>query len=142
GDDGAQFYYDDLNLPDGRMEKLRVRSMVGLIPLVAVETLEPELLEQLPDFARRLAWFLNYRPDLAALVSRWEEPGRGERRLLSLLRGHRMKCLLRRMLDETEFLSDFGVRALSRAHRDHPYVFTPCGVEHQVGYLPAESDSG
>ena len=95
----------------------------GLIPLFAVETLEPELLEQLPDFSRRLKWFLNNSPDLAGLVSRWHEPGRGERRLLSLLRGHRMKQLLKRMLDETEFLSDYGVRALSREHRAQPYVF-------------------
>ena len=124
------------------MIKLKVRSMVGLIPLFAVETLEPEMLAKLPDFKRRLKWFLNYRPDLANLVSRWEEPGRGERRLLSLLRGHRMKCLLRRMLDETEFLSDYGVRALSRQHRDQPYTFWAGGMAHAVSYLPAESDSG
>src|SRR5207237_9863240 len=124
-DEEDKFYYDELNLPDGRMIKVKVRSMVGLIPLFAVETLEPELLKRLPDFQRRLEWFLNYRPDLAQLVSRWHEPGRGERRLLSLLRGHRMKRLLRRMLDETEFLSPHGVRALSRAHLEHPYTF-PC----------------
>jgi hypothetical protein len=116
--------------------------MVGLIPLFAVETLEPELLEKLPDFKRRLQWFLKHRPDLAQLVSRWEEPGRGERRLLSLLRGHRMKRLLRRMLDETEFLSDHGVRALSRQHRDHPYTLTCHGSALTVRYQPAESDSG
>ena len=98
------------------MTPLKVRSMVGLIPLFAVETLEPELLDELPEFAERLEWFLNYRPDLAKLVSRWNEPGMGQRHLLSLLRGHRMKCLLRRMLDETEFLSDYGVRALSKVH--------------------------
>ena len=105
--------------------------MVGLIPLFAVEVLEPEPSRKLPEFARRLKWFLNYRPDLARLVSRWEEPGRGERHLLSLLRGHRMKCLLRRMLDETEFLSDFGVRAISKIHQDHPYVFGCGGDEVQ-----------
>src|SRR5262249_4583286 len=104
-DEGDEFFYDELNLPGGEMVKLRVRSMVRLIPLFAVETLEPEMLDRLPDFKRRLNWFLNYRPELAKLVSRWQEPGMGERRLLSLLRGHRMKCLLRRMLDETEFLS-------------------------------------
>jgi hypothetical protein len=119
-----------------------VRSMVGLVPLFAVETLEPELLDRLPDFKRRLKWFLNYRPQLANLVSRWEEPGRGERRLLSLLRGHRMKCLLRRLLDETEFLSDYGVRALSRQHRDQPYTFWAGGMAHTVVYQPGESDSG
>jgi hypothetical protein len=141
-DEEDQFYYDQLNLPDGRMITLRVRSMVGLIPLFAVETLEPEMLERLPDFKRRLKWFLSHRPDLARLVSRWEEPGRGERRLLSLLRGHRMKRLLRRMLDETEFFSDYGVRALSRRHREHPYTFTCHGTALTVNYRPAESDSG
>jgi hypothetical protein len=141
-DEEDQFYYDELNLPDGRMLKLKVRSMVGLIPLFAAETLEPEMLAKLPDFARRLKWFLNYRPELANLVSRWEEPGRGERRLLSLLRGHRMKKLLQRMLDETEFLSDYGVRALSQRHRDEPYVFHCQGMAHAVRYQPGESDSG
>jgi hypothetical protein len=137
-----EFYYDELNLPDGRTVPLKVRSMVGLIPLFAVETLEPELLKRLPEFAGRLEWYLNYRPDLAALVSRWHEPGRGDRRLLSLLRGHRMKCLLRRLLDETEFLSAHGVRALSRRYRDRPYTFSCDGNTLTVRYLPAESDSG
>jgi hypothetical protein len=141
-DESDQFYYDELNLPDGRTEKLKVRSMVGLIPLFAVEILEPELLDQLPDFKRRLTWFLNYRPELANLVSRWDEPGRGARRLLSLLRGHRMKKLLRRMLDETEFLSAYGVRSLSKVHRDQPYTFLTNGAAHSVSYQPAESDSG
>ena len=141
-DEEDEFYYDELNLPGGRMIKLKVRSMVGLVPLFAVETLEPELLERLPAFQRRLRWFLDLRPDLTNLVSRWEEPGRGERRLLSLLRGHRMKRLLRRMLDETEFLSDYGVRALSRYHRDHPYRFHAGGTRHTVSYEPAESECG
>src|SRR5260370_38782319 len=87
---------------------MRIGSMVGLIPLFAVETLEPELLEKLPGFRKRLEWFLSHRPDLARLVSHWQSPGRGERRLLSLLRGHRMKKLLGRMLGEAEFLSDYG----------------------------------
>jgi hypothetical protein len=116
--------------------------MVGLIPLFAVETLDEELLEQLPEFASRLEWFLNYRPDLAKLVSRWNEPGMGQRHLLSLLRGHRMKCLLRRMLDETEFLSEFGVRAISRHHLEHPYEFSSNGTRLSVSYQPAESNSG
>jgi hypothetical protein len=141
-DEEDQFYYDELILPDGHMHKLKVRSMVGLIPLFAVETLEPELLDQLPDFKRRLKWFLNYRPDLANLVSRWEEPGRGERRLLSLLRGRRMKRLLRRLLDETEFLSDYGVRAVSKVHQDQPYTFWAGGMAHSVSYQPGESNSG
>jgi hypothetical protein len=141
-DEEDAFYYDQLNLPDGQVIKLKLRSMVGLIPLFAVETLEPELLEKLPDFKRRLKWFLNYRPDLANLVSRWEEPGRGERGLLSLLRGHRMKQLLRRMLDEKEFFSDYGVRALSKVHEQAPYTCCGGGMDHTVRYLPAESDSG
>jgi hypothetical protein len=141
-DDVDQFYYDELNLSDGRMIPLRVRSMIGLIPLFAVETLEPEMLERLPAFNRRLKWFLKNRPELAALVSRWEEPGRGERRLLSLLRGSRMKRLFKRMLDESEFLSPHGIRALSRRHLKEPYVFNCSGQTFTVSYLPGESDSG
>jgi hypothetical protein len=141
-DEQDEFYYDVLELPDGARIPLRLRSMVGLIPLFAVETLDPELLDQVPGFRQRLEWFLDYRPDLARLVSRWHEPGRGERRLLSLLRGHRMKCLLRRMLDEAEFLSDHGVRSLSRHHRDAPYVLSDGDQSFGVSYQPAESTSG
>ena len=141
-DEQDEFYYDVLNLPDGRMEPLKVRSMVGLIPLFAVETLEPELLAQLPDFHARMKWFLNYRPDLAKLVSRWEEEGTGHRHLLSLLRGHRMKCLLRRLLDETEFLSDYGVRGISKVHEREPYRFDCHGSSLEVRYWPGESRSG
>jgi hypothetical protein len=139
-DDG--FYYDELTLPEGREIPLKVRSLVGLIPLFAVEVLEPELLAQVPQFAARLRWVLDNRPDLAALVSRWFVPGRGERRLLSLLRGHRMKRVLRRMLDESEFLSPFGVRGLSRYHREHPYTFRTDGSTLTVAYVPGDSDSG
>ena len=141
-DDEDKFFYDVLHMPDGRMERLKVRSMVGLIPLFAVETIDADTLEKLPGFARRLEWFLNYRPDLAALVSHWDVGGKGERRLLSLLRGQRMKQLLRRMLDETEFLSEFGVRALSRYHAEHPYEFDVNGGRLVVAYQPAESDTG
>jgi hypothetical protein len=141
-DEEDQFFYDVLHLPDESMTPLKVRSMVGLIPLFAVETLEPELLDKVPEFKRRLEWFLKYRPDLARLVSHWTEEGRGHRRLLSLLRGHRMKRLLTRMLDETEFLSDYGIRAISKHHDQHPYVFGVNGMDLSVRYLPAESDSG
>jgi hypothetical protein len=137
-----QFFYDVLCLPAVRTIPLKVRSMVGLIPLFAVEVLDPELLNDSPNFKRHLEWFLSYRPDLANLVSRWRDAGRGESRLLSLLRGHRMKCLLRRMLDSTEFLSDYGVRALSRWHLEHPYVFEAEGKQFVVRYEPAESMSG
>jgi hypothetical protein len=140
-DEEDQFFYDVLNLPNDDRLRLRIRSMVGLIPLFAVETLEPELLERLPGFRKRLEWFLKHRPDLARLVSHWQSPGRGERRLLSLLRGHRMKKLLRRMLDETEFLSDYGVRALSRAHLAEPYIFKVDHTDLSVRYAPGESES-
>ncbi len=138
-DEEDGFYYDVLHLPDGRSAPIKIRSMVGLIPLFAVETLEPKLLEKVPLFAERMEWFLAHRPDLAALVSRWREPGKGERKLLSLLRGHRMKALLRRMLDPDEFLSDWGVRSLSRHHREHPFTFWLDGHALSVAYEPAES---
>ena len=97
------------------------------------------MLEKLPEFAKRLKWFLNHRPDLAELVSRWHEPGKGDRRLLSLLRGSRMKKLLKRMLDETEFLSDYGVRALSKFHDKNPFDCNANGTRLTVSYQPAES---
>jgi hypothetical protein len=141
-DDEDEFFYDVLHLPGGAQVQMRVRSMVGLIPLFAVETLEPELLDRLPQFKRRLQWFLRYRPDLAALVSHWNIEGRGRRRLLSVLRGHRIKAVLKRILDETEFLSDYGVRALSRLHAAEPYRLEVSGMEFTVRYQPAESDTG
>jgi hypothetical protein len=140
-DEQDEFFYDvlhygaDVNLP------LKIRSMVGLIPLFAVTTIEPALLEALPEFKGRLEWFLEYRPDLARLVSRWYEPGMGHRRLLAILRGHRMKRVLSRLLDEREFLSPYGVRALSRYHAGHPYVFEVQGTRYTVEYQPAESNS-
>ena len=137
-----EFFYDVLHLPHGEHIPLKVRSMVGLIPLFAVETLDADLLDRVPEFKERLEWFLNYRPDLSNLVSRWYEAGLGERRLLSLLRGSRMKRLLKRMLDESEFLSDFGVRALSKHHEQHPYEFHANGNTFSVKYVPGESDSG
>ncbi len=141
-DQADEFFYDVLHCPNGDRIPLKVRSMVGLTPLFAVETLEPELLSRVPEFKNHLDWFLNYRPDLASLISRWNDPGKGERRLLSLLRGHRMKKLLERMLDESEFLSEFGIRALSRYHRDHPYEFSTNGSVFTVDYQPAESNTG
>ncbi len=141
-DEEDQFFYDVLRSPDGKMTPLKVRSMVGLIPFYAVEIIEPELLDKLPDFKRRLKWFLDYRPDLASLVSDWNVPGHGDRRLLSLLRGHRMKKLLQRMLDETEFLSDYGVRSLSRAHRDQPYMVSCANSPMSANYQPGESETG
>jgi len=141
-DEDDQFFYDVLQPEFGYPMHLKVRSMVGLIPLFAVEVLNSDTLQKLPGFSKRLDWLMKYRPKLAALVSHWDKPGTVERRLLSLLRAHRMKAVLRRMLDETEFLSDYGIRALSRQHRDHPYRFTLDDQELTVGYLPGESDSG
>jgi len=141
-DEEDQFFYDVLRLPGGQSFPLKVRSMVGLTPLFAVEVLDAELLSRLPGFRQRLEWFLDYRPDLASLVSRWYEPGGADQRLLSLLRGHRMKALLRRMLDENEFLSPYGVRALSKYHQDHPYVLNVGGRTFTVDYEPGESTAG
>lgn len=142
-DSEDEFYYDILHLPaDNQSILLKVRSLVGLIPMFAVEILTPEMIGQLPDFTRRLEWVLKNRPDLARMVSRWHEPGRGESRMLALMRIHRLKRTLRRMLDETEFLSDYGVRSLSKYHKDHPYVMQMDGITYSVQYLPGESESG
>jgi len=140
-DEEDEFYYDVLHLPGGRRVPLRVRSMVGLIPLFAVEVLDGCIFGRLPEFTRRLRWFLDYRPDLAKLVSRWTEGNTEERHLLSLLRGHRMKRLLSRMLDETEFLSEYGVRAVSKHHERNPFVFEHEGHRFGIGYDPGESTS-
>jgi len=138
-DDADGFFYDVLRPPDGRAHQMKVRSAVGLVPLFAVEVLEPELLVRCRGFEGRLRWLLDNRPALARLVSRWQEPGAGERRLLSLLRGHRMKLLLRRLLDQTEFLSPYGVRSLSKRHAAEPYEFSLDGQRGVVAYNPAES---
>jgi hypothetical protein len=136
-----EFFYDVLHLPHGEEFPLKVRSMVGLIPLFAVETIDPDMIDRLPGFKQRLEWFINNRPDLARLISRWQEPGMGERRLIALTRGHRMKRLLKRMLDPNEFLSDYGIRALSKYHEAHPYVLHANGMENVVRYEPGESRS-
>ncbi|MES2794955.1 MAG: glucosidase [Bacteroidota bacterium] len=138
-DEDDQFYYDCLHNHDGTAMLLKVRSLVGLIPLFATEVLDPEMLEKLPIFNRRVEWVLNNRPDLADLISRWNQPGKGESRLLAILRGHRMKMLLKRMFDESEFLSEYGVRSLSKFHKEHPYQFPVNGDILSVEYTPAES---
>jgi len=120
---------------------MRIRSMVGLIPLFAVEVIEQEVMDSVPHFKERLEWFLAKRPDLAALVSRWREPGSKSRRLLSVARAFRMKKILARMLDENEFLSPYGIRALSRYHLDHPYVIDIHGQRYEVQYDPGDSTS-
>jgi hypothetical protein len=141
-DDHDGFFYDVLHLPNGDHHPIKVRSMVGLIPLFAVETLEPECLDQRPAFKRRLDWFVEHRPDLTGGVASMRTPGRGDRRLLSVVDGARLRRVLRVMLDEREFLSPFGVRALSRVHRDEPYVLEVDGNPHRVDYEPGESQTG
>lgn len=140
-DNEDEFYYDVLHTPGGRYLPLKIRSVVGLLPLLAVDVIQPQLIDALPGFKSRLEWYLENRPDLAGLVSRWQDPGAGERRLVAITRGHRMKCLLRRMLDPNEFLSDYGVRSLSKFHEAHPYTLTIRGEEKVVNYEPAESQS-
>jgi hypothetical protein len=141
-DDEDGFYYDVLHQPDGARLPLKIRSMVGLIPLFGVETLEPELLERLPGFRRRLEWFIDHRPDLTENVACMRSPGRGSRRLLSVVPADRLRSVLRYLLDETEFLSPHGVRALSKVHAADPYRLTVNGHEHRVDYEPGESSTG
>jgi Mannosylglycerate hydrolase MGH1-like glycoside hydrolase domain/Glycosyl hydrolase family 63 C-terminal domain len=149
GNDGIElwneedgFFYDVVHLPDGTRFPLKVRSMVGLIPLFAVETLEPETLSRLAGFRTRLEWFVDHRPDLTRNVASMRTCGRQERRLLSIVSADQLRAVLRTMLDEREFLSPYGIRALSRVHKDHPYVLHVNGEEHRVDYEPAESSTG
>jgi hypothetical protein len=141
-DEQDQFFYDVLELPDGRTFPLRAATLVGLMPLYAVEVIDQEVLDRLPTFATELAWFMRHRPDLAQTVARWDQPGQGCTMLLSLLRGHRTKMLLKRMLDPSQFLSDHGVRGVSRQHAEHPFVFELDGHSYELDYEPAESTSG
>jgi hypothetical protein len=141
-DEEDGFFYDVLHVPGGSQVPLKVRSMVGLIPLFAVETLEPRLIDRFPGFKRRMEWFVANRRDLTLNVASMVVPGRGERRLLSVVSPVQLRRILRRMLDEEEFLSPFGVRSLSRHHKEHPYTFTFDGQEHRVDYEPAESTTG
>lgn len=135
------FFYDVLHRPDGLRESVKLRSFVGLIPLFAVRVLEQREHEGLKDLRERLLGFLHHRPDLAALVSRWTEPGKGNRMLLALLRGQRTKDLIKRMLDDSEFLSPYGVRSLSRHYGDAPFSMQIDGHVLSADYQPAESRS-
>jgi hypothetical protein len=141
-DETDGFFYDVLHLPDGRFFPLKVRSMVGLIPLFAVETLEPDVLDHLPAFKKRLEWFIDHRPDLIRNLACMRTEGMKERRLLSIVDRERLRRVLGIMLDENEFLSPYGIRALSRFHQDHPYILKVNGAEHRVDYEPAESSTG
>jgi Glycosyl hydrolase family 63 C-terminal domain len=141
-DEEDGFYYDVLHLANGDHIKMRLRSMVGLIPLFAVETLEPDIVDRLPGFKRRLQWFIENRPDFRDHVDIVETPGGGMRRLLSIVNRQQLPRVLRFMLDEAEFLSPYGIRALSQRHRDRPYTLALNGMEYQVHYEPAESSTG
>ena len=141
-DDEDGFYYDVLHLPDGRRHPMKVRSMVGLTPLFAVQLLEPYILAKLPGFVRRMNWFLENHPDVPDHIEGTRSGKQGVRRLLSLVNRGRLERMARYLLDENEFLSPFGVRALSRFHREHPYALSVNGALHRVDYEPAESRSG
>jgi Glycosyl hydrolase family 63 C-terminal domain len=136
------FYYDAVHMPDGRHEAMKVRSIVGLIPLFAVETLEPRVLQQMPGFRKRMEWFMQHRKDLTHNVASMDVPGKGARKLLSLVDPDQLRLILKRMLDPEEFLSDFGIRSLSRAHAQHPFVLRTDGTVRTVGYEPGESRNG
>ncbi|MGH7771285.1 MAG: MGH1-like glycoside hydrolase domain-containing protein [Candidatus Binatia bacterium] len=149
GDEGIElwepkdgFYYDVLHLPGGQHFPLKVRSMVGLIPLFACETLDSEVIDRLPGFKRRMQWFLENRPELGDHVETQTTDDLRVRRFLSLVNCNRLRYVLRYMLDENEFLSPYGIRALSLVHRDHPYKLSVNGAEHRVDYEPAESSTG
>ncbi|MGZ3766475.1 MAG: MGH1-like glycoside hydrolase domain-containing protein [Mucilaginibacter sp.] len=141
-DDEDGFFYDQLRSPGGTTQKMKIRSIVGLIPFFATEVLDDSDITDSPIFKDRMKWFTDNRPDLAALVSRWSEKNSQGKHLLSLLRGYRMKSLLKYMLDENEFLSEYGIRSVSKYHLNNPYRVVVDGHEFSVKYTPAESDSG
>jgi len=141
-DEQDGFFYDVLHLPDDSRVPLRVRSMVGLIPLFAVETLEPEIMRILPGFSKRLDWFIANRPDLTEHAASMSVPGHGERRLLSVVDRDQLRRILEAMLNDGEFLSPHGIRSLSRRHMTEPYRFAADGIEYSVAYEPAESRTG
>ncbi|MGE0101663.1 MAG: glucosidase [Blastocatellales bacterium] len=135
------FYYDVLHMPDGRNFPMRVRSLVGLIPLFAVETLDSELIDKLQGFKRRMQWFIDNLPEFSDHIETMTTPT-NIRRFLSLVNRQRLKSVLGYMLDEREFLSPHGIRSLSRYHLTHPYSLNLGGNEHRVSYEPAESQTG
>jgi hypothetical protein len=141
-DEQDGFYYDVLHLPDGRHPKLQIRSMVGLIPLFAVETLEPEVVNSLPGFRSRMEWFLNNYEGIEQHLDEQRLSDGSVRRLLSVVNLRRLPRVLRYLLDESEFLSPYGIRSLSRYHREHPYRLVADGTEYRVDYEPAESTTG
>jgi len=141
-DDNDQFFYDVLHLPHNERLHLKVRSMVGLVPLFAVETLEANDLQAFPGFRKRFEWFIKNRPNLQKNIASLEITGNAARRLLAIVSPDKLKLILQKMLDEAEFLSPHGIRSVSRFHADHPYIFEVDGQQHSVNYEPAESTSG
>jgi hypothetical protein len=141
-DDADGFFYDVLRFPAGSGARLKVRSMVGLIPLCANTVYPEEVLKKLPRFVERVRWFNRERRDLFHNISQPDQAGVRGRRLLSVLDERKLRLVLKRLLDPAEFLSDYGIRSLSRDHRDHPYVFRNGVDQYHVAYRPAESDSG
>jgi Mannosylglycerate hydrolase MGH1-like glycoside hydrolase domain len=141
-DETDGFFYDSLHLPDGSMMRMRVRSMVGLIPLFAVDTIEPEVIAKLSGFQRRMDWFTTHRPDLCGNLASLSREGVGQRRLLSVVPRARLVRVIERMLSEAEFLSPYGLRSLSKFHDANPYKMQVNGQEYRVDYEPAESRTG
>jgi hypothetical protein len=141
-DEEDGFFYDVLRVPGQFTTRLKVRSIVGLLPLCAVTIYRPEVLQRLPGFVERVKWFNQNRPELLAHLNLRGKPGVAGRYLFSLLGEDKLRRVLARMLDPNEFLGDHGIRSLSRVHLDNPYVFRTGGQEYRVGYLPAESDTG
>ncbi|MBI2682204.1 MAG: glucosidase [Acidobacteriales bacterium] len=141
-DEEDGFFYDVLHLTDGHHIPLKVRSMVGLIPLYAVETLDNALLDRLPGFKRRMEWFIKNRPELTKNIACMKTQGARERRLMSIVNPDQLRRVLKIMLDENEFLSPYGIRAISRRHKDDPYRFQVHGEEFRVDYEPGESSTG
>ncbi|MCY0977917.1 glucosidase [Chryseobacterium wangxinyae] len=139
-DEQDEFFYDAISSNDKNNMYLRMRTIVGLIPMFAVEVIDDEMIEKLPNFKNRMNWILENKPELAALVSHWEIKGEKSKHLLSLLRGHRLKRLLYRMLNPSEFLSDYGIRGLSKEYEENPYQLHLNGTDYSVKYTPAESD--
>jgi hypothetical protein len=141
-DEQDGFFYDLLRLPDGRSQRLKVRSMIGLLPLCAATLVEGEALRKYPELLERVQRFLQPRPELTAFIHDPVKQGNSGRRLLSILNEDKLRRMLAKMLDESEFLSPYGIRALSRYHAEHPYVFRVGDKDYTVSYLPAESDTG
>ena len=140
-DDEDGFFYDVLRLPDGQAQRLKVRSLVGLLPLAACTVLLPDQVQRLPEFMERVSWLYEHRPQLVGNIPALRDPGPNNRRLLAILDESKLRRLLATMLDESEFLSSFGIRGISQIHRERPYVLNVAGAEYRVDYLPAESNT-